>query len=323
MGSARRSLLAMAVAGLSLIFAGTAALADYPERPIRFILSHPPGGSADAMARLMQPKLEKILGQQLVIENRPGAGGVIAMDALAKSKPDGYTIGLGATGALATAVALGEPMSYDPLKDLAPVSGVSGQPFILAAAATFPGKTVRDVIDIEKRGTPKLAIGHGGAIMHLTAALFDRAAGLGTSLVTYKGTGPVVVDLLGAHIPLGIIDIPAGQAALAAGQIKAIAISSAERFDGLPDVPTFNESGLAVESMGWLGVVAPAGTPHGVLATLNRAFATVLNDPDVLARMRSFGSTRVTTDQKQFGDFIASEIKKWTAVVEASNLRAK
>jgi tripartite-type tricarboxylate transporter receptor subunit TctC len=323
MATARRFLSAIASVVVVISAASTAAFGAFPDRPIRFILSHPPGGSADVMARLMQRKLEKLLGQQLIIENRAGAGGVIAMDALAKSKPDGYTIGLGATGALATAVALGEPISYNPLRDFAPVAGVSGQPFILAAAPTFRGKTARDVVEMEKQGAPKLALGHGGAIMHLTAALFNRAAGLDIALVTYKGTGPVVTDLLGSHIPLGIIDIPAGQTALAAGQIKAVAISSPQRFDGLPEVPTFAESGLAVESMGWLGVVAPAGTPADVLATLNRAFATVLDDPDVLARMRSFGSTRVTTDQQAFGAFIASEIKKWTAVVDASNLRIK
>jgi tripartite-type tricarboxylate transporter receptor subunit TctC len=134
----------------------------------------------------------------------------------------------------------------------------------------------------------------------------------------------VVTDLLGAHIPLGIIDIPAGQAALNAGQIKGIAISSAQRFPGFPDIPTFAEAGLKdFEAMGWLGVVVAAGTPPEITATLNRAFATVLNEPEVLARMASFGSTRVPTDQKAFGAFMASEIKKWTAVVETSGLKAK
>lgn len=300
------------------------ALAAFPDRPIRFILSHPPGGSADVIARLMQPKLEKILGQPLIIENRAGAGGVIAMDALSKSKPDGYTIGLGASGALATAIALGDPVSYDPVQNFTPIAAVSGQPFILASPDNFPGKTVGDVIAMEKRGEPTLTIGHGGAIMHLTAALFNYAAKLNITLVTYKGTGPVVTDLLGAHIPLGIIDIPSGESALNSGKVRPIAISSLQRFEGLPDVPTFAESGLKdFEAIGWLGVVAPAGLPPDVLATLNKAFATVLRDPEVLARFRSFGSRPMTTDPKEFGDFIASEIKKWSAVVEAANLRQK
>ena len=212
MAHVRRFLLAAVLAGLGISAASTAAYCAFPDRPIRFILSHPPGGSADVIARLMQPKLEKLLGQPLIIENRAGAGGIIAMDALSKSKPDGYTIGMGASGSLATSPALGETVPYDPLKSFQPIAAVSGQPFMLAVPGDSPLKTLRDVIDTEKRGNSKLTIGHGGAIMHLTAALFNYATGLNITLVTYKGTGPVVTDLLGAHIPLGIIDIPSGEA---------------------------------------------------------------------------------------------------------------
>ena len=174
----RRFVMAVMLAGLATSAFSTAAFSAYPDRPIRWILSHPPGGSADVIARLMQPKLEKILGQPLIIENRAGAGGIIAMDALSKSKPDGYTIGMGASGSLATSPALGETVPYDPLKSFAPIAGVSGQPFMLAVPANSPIKTLRDVIDTEKRGNSKLTIGHGGAIMHLTAALFNYATGL-------------------------------------------------------------------------------------------------------------------------------------------------
>jgi tripartite-type tricarboxylate transporter receptor subunit TctC len=320
----RRGLLAAMLASLATGAFSTAALSAYPERPIRWILSHPPGGSADVIARLMQPKLEKILGQPLIIENRAGAGGIIAMDALSKAKPDGYTIGMGASGSLATSPALGETLPYDPLKSFQPIAAISGQPFMLAVPGDSPIKKLGDVIDIEKRGNSKLTIGHGGAIMHLTAALFNYATGLKITLVTYKGTGPVVTDLLGAHIPLGIIDIPSAEAALAAGKVRALAISSSQRFEGLPNVPTFREEGLKdFEAVGFLGMLAPAGLPPDMLATLNKAFATVLRDPEVLARFKSFGSRPMMTDPKEFSDFIASEIKKWTAVVESANLRQK
>jgi tripartite-type tricarboxylate transporter receptor subunit TctC len=319
-----RLLCAATLAALATGTSSNAAFAAYPDHAIRWILSHPAGGSADVIARLMQPKLEKVLGQPLIIENRAGAGGIIAMDALAKSRPDGYTIGMGASGSLATSPALGETVPYDPIKSFQPIAAVSGQPFLLAVPENSPLKSVRDVIETEKRGTPKLTIGHGGAIMHLTAALFNSSAGLDTTLVTYKGTGPVVTDLLGAHVPLGIIDIPSAEAALASGKVRALAISSAQRFEGLPDLPTFQEAGLKdFEAIGFLGVLAPAGIPPDVLATLNKAFATVLRDPEVLARFKSFGSRPMMTDPKEFGDFIASEIKKWTAVVDASNLRQK
>jgi tripartite-type tricarboxylate transporter receptor subunit TctC len=321
---ARRSLLAVLSACAAAALCGGEARAAYPERPIRFILSHPPGGSADVIARLMQPKLEKLLGQPIIIENRAGAGGVIAMDTLSKSKPDGYTIGMGASGSLATSPALGETVPYDPLKSFQPIAAVSGQPFMLGVPANSPLKSIRDVIETEKRGNSTLTIGHGGAIMHLTAALFNYATGLKITLVTYKGTGPVVTDLLGAHIPLGIIDIPSAEAAFAAGKVRALAISSSQRFEGLPDLPTFQEEGLKdFEAIGFLGMLAPAGIPPEALAALHKAYATVLRDPEVLARFKSFGSRPMTTDPKEFGDFIASEIKKWTAVVDAAHLRQK
>jgi tripartite-type tricarboxylate transporter receptor subunit TctC len=319
-----RGLLGVLLALVATGAFNTAALCAYPDRPIRWILSHPPGGSADVIARLMQPKLEKILGQPLVIENRAGAGGIIAMDALSKAKPDGYTIGMGASGSLATSPALGETVPYDPLKSFQPIAAVSGQPFMLGVPANSPLKSIRDVIETEKRGNSTLTIGHGGAIMHLTAALFNYATGLNITLVTYKGTGPVVTDLLGAHIPLGIIDIPSAEAAFAAGKVRALAISSSQRFEGLPDLPTFHEEGLKdFEAIGFLGMLAPAGIPTEALTALHKAYASVLRDPEVLARFKSFGSRPMTTDPKEFGDFIASEIKKWTAVVDAAHLRQK
>src|SRR4051794_896322 len=319
-----RILCAAALAAFASGAFTSAALSAYPDHAIRWILSHPPGGSADVIARLMQPKPEKLLGQPLIIENRAGAGGIIAMDALAKAKPDGYTIGMGASGSLATSPALGETVPYDPLKSFQPVAAVSGQPFMLAVPGDSALKTLRDVIDTEKRGNSKLTIGHGGAIILPPAALFNYATGLNITLVTYKGTGPVVTDLLGAHIPLGIIDIPSAEAALASGKVRALAISSPQRFEGLPDLPTFQEAGLKdFESVGFLGILAPAGLPPEALAAIHKAFATVLRDPEVLARFRSFGSRPMTTDPKEFGDFIASEIKKWTTVVDAAHLRQK
>jgi tripartite-type tricarboxylate transporter receptor subunit TctC len=319
-----RGLLAALLTVVATGAFSTAGFCAYPDRPIRWILSHPPGGSADVIARLMQPKLEKILGQPLIIENRAGAGGIIAMDALSKAKPDGYTIGMGASGSLATSPALGETVPYDPLKSFQPIAAVSGQPFMLGVPANSPLKSIRDVIETEKRGNSTLTIGHGGAIMHLTAALFNYATGLNITLVTYKGTGPVVTDLLGAHIPLGIIDIPSAEAALASDKVRALAISSSQRFEGLPDLPTFQEEGLKdFEAIGFLGMLAPAGIPPEALAALHKAYGTVLRDPEVLARFKSFGSRPMTTDPKEFGDFIASEIKKWTAVVDAAHLRQK
>src|SRR5499427_6882275 len=214
----------------------TAAAAAYPDRPIRLIVSFPPGGSSDAMARIVQPGLERLLGQPIIIENRAGAGGMLAIDVVAKSAPDGYVLGLGGAGALGTNLALQEKMPYDPRKDVAPVSGLAGSPFILAAAPSFQGASLLDVIAQAKALGEKLSIGHGGngTLMHLTAEMFNQMAGTKVQLVPYRGSAPVVTDPVGSHVPLGIIDPPSGMSQIEAGQIKTIAVSSAKRFPRLP-----------------------------------------------------------------------------------------
>ena len=302
--------------------AGTTANA-YPDRPIRLIVSFPPGGSSDAMARIVQRGIEKLLGQPMVIENRPGAGGMIAIDAVAKAAPDGYVIGLGGAGALGTNLGFQVKMSYDPQKDIAPVTGLAASPFILAASPSFPGKSLRDVIALAK-GQQKLAIGHGGngTLMHLTAEMFNQMVGTNIALVPYRGIAPVVTDLVGSHVALGIIDPPSGMTAIEASKIKTIAISSIKRFPRLPDIPTFAEAGLPdFESTGWFGIVAPAGTPVDVIAKLNAAFVTVLKDPDIVERIRALGSEPIPMTSAEFTAFIEVEIKKWLKVAAASNVK--
>ena len=305
------------------IGSGPAASA-YPDRPIRLLVSFPPGGSSDAMARIVQPGLERLLGQPIVIENRAGAGGIIAIDAVAKSAPDGYVIGLGGAGALGTNLALQEKMSYDPRKDIAPVTGLAGSPFILAAAPSFQGASLRDVIAQAKASGDNLAIGHGGngTLMHLTAELFNQMAGTKVPLVPYRGIAPVVTDLVGNHVALGIIDPPSGMSAIEAKKLKTIAISSAARFPRLPEIPTLAESGLpGFESSGWFGIVVPAGTPADVIARLNAALVTVLKDPDVVERIRALGAEPMPMTPAEYAAFINSEIDKWLKVVAASGGR--
>jgi tripartite-type tricarboxylate transporter receptor subunit TctC len=294
------------------------AAAAYPERPIHLIVSFPPGGSSDAMARIVQPGLERLLRQTIIIENRAGAGGMLAIDLVAKAAPDGYVVGLGGAGALGTNLALQEKMPYDPRKDVAPVTGLAGSPFILAAAPSFQGASLRDVITQAKTLGEKLSIGHGGngTLMHLTAEMFNQMAGTKVQLVPYRGIAPVVTDLAGNHVALGIIDPPSGMAQIEAGQIRTIAISSAKRFPRLPQIPTFAESGLPdFESNGWFGIVAPAGTPSDVVATLNTALVKVLKEPDVVERIRALGAEPMPMTPTEYGAFIRTEIDKWSKVV--------
>jgi tripartite-type tricarboxylate transporter receptor subunit TctC len=320
------SLVRTAVCAITFCIAliGVAGAQTWPDRPIRMLISFPPGGSSDAIGRIVQPGLEKRLGQTIVVENRPGAGGMIAIDAVSKAAPDGYTIGLGGAGALGGNVALGEKMPYDPRKDLAPVTVLSGSPFILAAAPSLAAKSLPEVIALAKR--EKLAIGHGGngTLMHLTAEMFNQMAGIKLPMVPYRGIAPVVTDLTGGHVALGIVDPPSAVAAIEGGKIKAIAISSTARFPRLKEVPTFAEQGLpGFESNGWFGIMAPAKTPPAVVARLNAALVAELKEPSVVERIRALGAEPMPQTPEQFAAFIVREIDKWTKVVAASGGLAK
>jgi tripartite-type tricarboxylate transporter receptor subunit TctC len=300
------------------------AASVYPERSIRLIVSFPAGGSSDAMARIVQPGLEKLLGQSVVVDNRPGAGGMLAIDMVAKAAPDGYLIGLGGAGALGTNLGLQEKMSYDPIKDIAPVTALAGSPFILAASSALKGKSLLQIIALAKSSGTQLSIGHGGngTLMHLTAEMLNQMGDTKIALVPYRGIAPVVNDLIGGHIALGIIDPPTGMAAIEAGMIATIAITSAKRFSRLPEIPTIAESGLpGFESNGWFGIVAPAGTPPEVIAKLNAAFVTVLKDPAVVDRIRGLGAEPMPMTPDEFSAFIRHEIDKWLKVIAASGAK--
>jgi tripartite-type tricarboxylate transporter receptor subunit TctC len=316
---------ATAVIAVGLTMGMLPSAVAFPDKPIRFIVGFPPGGSSDAMARIVQQGLEKQLGQTVVIENKPGAGAMIGIDAVAKSAPDGYTIGLGGAGAFGTNLAMGEKMPYDPHKDIVPVTGLAGSPFILAAAPSLKGKSLRDIIAMAKSDPGKLAIGHGGngTGMHLTAELINQMAGTKIALVPYRGMAPVLNDLIGSHIALGITDPPSAMAAMEAGKIETVAISSAKRFSRLPNIPTLDEAGLpGFESNGSFGIVAPAGTPPDVIAKLNDAFVKVLKDPEIVERIRALGSEPMPMTPPEFAAYIARDLEKWANVVKAGGGKA-
>ena len=317
---------ALVLAAVLLGLADPAAAQTFPSRPIRLIVTFPPGGSTDTMARALQPSLEKSLGQPIVIENRPGAGGAIGVEVVAKATPDGHVIGIAGLGALAVDVILNDKLPYDPFRDIAPISGLIQSPFILAAPLTFPGGSIADVVALARAKPASLSIGHGGngTAMHLTAQLFNHMTGLDLALVPYRGTGPVTQDVLAGHIPLGITDPPSAIAQIEGKRIKALAISSRARFFALPEVPTFAESGLpGYESIGWFGFVAPAGTPPAAIARLNAAIVAALADPTVLERIRALGAEPMPGTPEEFARFIRSEYEKWAKVVAESGAKGR
>lgn len=319
------SIARIAAACLAVLISTVAAVAQgYPNRPIRLIISFPPGGSTDVVARSMQQSLEKRLGQPLIFENKGGAGGNLGVDAVAKSAPDGYTIGFAAAGALAVNVSLIEKMPFDVSKDILPITLVGTSPFILVASTKFEPSTLKDVIAAAKSKPGELSIGHGGngTAMHLTAALFNQLGGVTTTLVPYRGTGPVTADVVAGHIPLGIVDAPSAITQIKSGLVKPIAVSSLKRTSSLPDLATFDELGLkGYESIGWYGMIAPAGTPPDIIARLNEAMVETLKEPEVAARIRSVGAEPSPMTPEQFRTFIQNETAKWAAVIKNGGIR--
>ena len=316
MGSASKALIAILLAWQWAGVTGGYAASVYPERAIRLVVGFPAGGSSDAIARIVQPNVEKQLGQALVIENRPGAGGAIAIGMVAKAPPDGYLIGLAGAAGLGVSLGVQETAAYDPIKDLAPITGLASVPFILAASNALRGKTLREIITQAKQPN-NLTIGHGGngTLMHLTAEMFNQMAGTRIELVPYRGMAPVVTDLVGGHMPLGVVDPPSSMSAIEGGLIAPIAVSSATRYQRLPDVPTFAEQGVpGFEATGWFGIVAPAATPDDVIAKLNAAFVAALKDPAIVERIRALGSDPLPMSPQAFSRFIESEAKKWETV---------
>lgn len=324
-----KAALTALVAGAAVVTAPLALAADasdYPNKPIKIVVTFPPGGSADALVRLMAPKLSEQLGQPVVVENRPGAGGNIGLAQVAKAAPDGYTLGLGAAGGLSANVSLYAQMPFDPAKDFQPVSMVAFIPFILVAPPSMPANNLSDVLAMARKEPGSMSIGYGGTgtAMHLSAALLAQMAGIQWNEVAYKGTGPATTDALGGQLALAVSDMPASLQLIQAKRLKPFAVTSAQRLSALPDVPTVAEAGVpGYESVGWFGVVAPAQTPKAIVEKLNREMKSVLADPEVQASIRKLGVEPSTSTPDAFGTFIQSETRKWAGVIKAAGIQAK
>ena len=323
--SIRTVAVAFGVVALALpSHAQAPAPASWPSKPIRMIVTFPPGGSTDATVRIVAPKLGERLGQQVVVDNRPGAGGNIGLTALAKSDPDGYTIGVGAAGGLAANAALYPKMPFDVQKDFVPISLLAHIPFVLVVPPTSPIKSVADLIAQAKAEPGKLAVGHGGngTAMHLSVQLLKLMAQVDLTEIAYKGSGPVALDVIGGQVPAGMLDLPSELQQIKGGKVRALAVTGSTRLPQLPDVPTLAEAGVkGYESTGWFGVVAPAATPPAIVARLQNEMQAVLSDPEVIAGARAAGVELSPTTSAEFGRFIASETVKWADVIKRSGTK--
>jgi tripartite-type tricarboxylate transporter receptor subunit TctC len=319
-------LRAAVVTAVTIFFFGAAQAQDYPTRTISLVVPYPPGGGVDAMARVVAEKLSTTLGQQVVVDNRAGGSGLTGTRAFIKSPPDGYTLFLGHTGSISINPSLYANAGFDPRKDFAPIGLIASMPVALLAHPSFPAKTIGEVVTIAKKEGSKFnigtsAVGTGG---YLSAELFKAVTGVDAAIIPYKGTGQVMNDLLGNHVPIAFGVLPPALGNLLAGTLRAIAVLSPTRFSLLPDVPTANESGLpGFESVLHYGLLAPAGTPRPIIDRLNTALRALVETKEVKQRILAEGGDPLTSTPEEYAKDIDSEESKWGALVRKVNLKVE
>jgi len=310
---------------LAALASAPAIAADaFPTKPVRIVVTFPPGGSTDAVLRMIAPRLSQQLGQQAVIDNRPGAGGNIGMAAVAQADADGHVIGVGAAGALAANASLYKDMPFDAQRDFAPVSLLAHVPFVIVARADDALATLPQILDAarEHPGTLTMAHGGNGTAMHLSVELLRQMGKADITGIAYRGNGPATVDVLGGQVRLAMLDLPSALPHVQAGKLRAVAVTSETRLSALPETPTIAEAGLpGYASTGWFGFVAPAGTPVPVVARWHQAIKAALADPQIARDAETMGVTLAPDTPADFGRFIATETDKWREVIRTAGTR--
>jgi tripartite-type tricarboxylate transporter receptor subunit TctC len=321
-----RTLAVIGALGLAAA-AGEALAQPYPNKPIKIVIPAAPGGGADIVGRLIGPRLAERLGQPVVMDYRAGAGGIIATESVARAPADGYTLLMGYIGTLGVYPGLYQKLSYDPLRDFAPVAFLAAIPSILVVHPSVPANTVPELIALAKAkpGTLNYASGGSATAPHLAGELFKSLARVDLVHVPYKGSGPAMNDMLGGQVSVMFNTMVQTIPYVQSGRLKALAVTGAKRSAALPNVPTVAEAGVAgYEIVGWFGIVAPAGTPREIVARLNAEILAVLAEPQLKEQMTALGSepTDIRTPE-QFGGFMRNEISKWTQVVKESGMKAE
>jgi tripartite-type tricarboxylate transporter receptor subunit TctC len=315
----------MTAAALCLALAAGAAAADYPDRPIRLIIPFPPGGSNDVVGRLIAKTLSEKIGQQVFVDNRGGAGGLIGTEALAKSTPDGYTLGI-VSIAHAVNPALHDPLPYDPLKSFEPISILATGPNVLVVNPDLPVHSVKELIALAKQkpGELNYASAGIGSFQHLGGELFKLEANVNIVHVPYKGGGPAMQDVVAGHVKIMFSSLIQTTPLIKAGRLRPLGVGGTKRSAVLPDVPTIAEAGLpGYAANNWWGIFAPAGTPKPIVEKLYKDIQLALQSPEMLKEFDIEGAAPVTMTSAEFADFVKAEIDKWAKVVKAGNIKAQ
>lgn len=298
---------------------------NYPNKPIRLIVPFPPGGGNDVIARLIAQKLSDRFGQQVVVDNKAGANGIVGLQALMQSPADGYTLAVAAAGPMAVNPSLYDKLPYDPTKDFSPITNLVNYPLLLVVHPSVPAKTTLDLVNLAKAKPQQLFFASPGSgnSGHLAGELFNTMAHVQTVHVPYKGQGPALADLLTGQVQMLYSSIPSVLPQVRSGQLNALAVGSAKRLPSLPDIPTIAESGVpGYEAYSWVGIVAPAKTPKAIVTRLNQEIVDILKQKDVAEKLNQQGALPVGDTPEQFAAYIKTEIDKWGAVVRAANIKA-
>jgi len=309
---------------LVCVSAPVAYALDYPNKPVRMVVPFPPGGTTDILARAVGQKLSESWGQQVVIDNRPGAGGNIGTDIVAKSPADGYTLLMGTVGTHSINASLYSKLPFDPIKDFAPVTLVASVPNVLVVNATIDAKSVKELIALAKSRPGQLAFASSGngTSIHLAGELFKSMTGTSMLHIPYKGSAPAIAELLGGQTNMMFDNLPSAMPHIKSGRLRALAVTSVRRSPALPDVPTIAETGITgYEASSWFGVLAPAGTPKDVVAKIQADIAKALNTPEIRERLSGQGAEPVGDTPEHFAEHIKAESAKWARVVKDSGAR--
>lgn len=317
--------LMASTAVLGALAAGpVAAQADtYPGRPVKLVVPYPPGGGTDITSRAMAKRLTEFLGQPVIVENRPGATGMIGADSVAKSRPDGYTLLFGAASEMAINASLFKTMAYDPREDFEPVSLVASLPLVFVVPAAN-GATLGSMLEAARRKPGVVTYGSigQGSPQHLAGELLESLAGVKLVHVPYKGSGPLVQDAIAGHVAMAISSVPPAVPLVKGGKLRALAVTSARRSSAMPDVPTVAELGYpGYEFNTWVAVSAPRGTPRAVVARLNEALTKTLAQPDIQAVLREQGAEPIGSTPESLRSFVLSEIAKADRIVKRADIR--
>jgi len=323
-GSSPDTLLAFCVAAALALAIPVVHAQAYPAKPVRILIPFPPGGPSDYAGRVVSQKLSEFIGQTVVIDNRPGAGGMLATEVGARAAPDGYTLLMANTGTFAVLPHLQSSISFDPLRDFTPIVNLIAGPAILLVHPSVPARNLKELLALAKSQPGKITHGSAGIgqSSHMNGELLKQLAGIDFLQVPYKGSGPIMAELIGGQLMMHFSTAADNIQFIKSGRVRAIAVTGKERLQTAPDIPTMAEAGLpGFESLNWNGIVGPAGLSRDIVTRLNREFVRVLTTPDVREKIMAQGNYVIGDTPEQFAAFIKAESEKWARVVKQAGIK--